>query len=691
MILRKKCLSLFLSLSLVLPNLAPIYSYAEEATSINREEQKIKSENSQKEKVSKQLDEKFDLNDVAGDYAAEQINKYKLQDNFEYAVKEVLNYYYDEDKKDEISSFENTIDSRANNLIKDYKEASQERSEDDSDLGYKSGQVIVEFKSNIDKNLKEDVANNLDGKIKELQNGDIGVIDISNSDTIDKALENYEDNYFIESVQPNFVYKSQSSKTSNTTSTNDKYSSRQYYLEKLKIYDAWDYLKDFKTSKVKVAVIDTGLDVNHKDIKDNLYLGVDAENNYTELTRDHWHHGTHVSGIIAASTNNSIGVAGIGNNMVDLMAINVFFGEGSDTEAYTTDIIKGYNYAVKNGAKVINMSLGRLVDDNDYDDIDKQYDSILEKAINEAYDKGIVTVCAAGNESSSMKSYPSDFEACISVINIDKSNQKAYDSNYGTKKDISAYGVDIYSTVPGDKYRYESGTSMAAPIVSGIVALMKSKCPNASVDDIKSALYSSADDIGKKGKDVYTGYGRVNALKAVKAVNNLKTSMKKPTINTLKASDTYITGTASKGADIRVYNSKGSVIARGVASTSTGKYKIKIAKQTSGTTVKVVALKPGYYSKQATKIVSKAALKKFSSSLTAKSNIYSTTTKITGTGAKGATIRAYVKGKQIGKSTTVNSSGKYTLTIPKQKKKTVITIKMSKSGYSTKSITRTVK
>ena len=122
MILRKKCLSLFLSLSLVLPNLAPIYSYAEEATSINREEQKIKSENSQKEKVSKQLDEKFDLNDVSGDYAAEQINKYKLQDNFEYAVKEVLNYYYDEDKKDEISSFENTIDSRANNLIKDYKE-----------------------------------------------------------------------------------------------------------------------------------------------------------------------------------------------------------------------------------------------------------------------------------------------------------------------------------------------------------------------------------------------------------------------------------------------------------------------------------------------------------------------------------------------------------------------------------------
>ncbi|ETJ33209.1 hypothetical protein Q604_UNBC12339G0001, partial [human gut metagenome] len=77
---------------------------------------------------------------------------------------------------------------------------------------------------------------------------------------------------------------------------------------------------------------------------------------------------------------------------------------------------------------------------------------------------------------------------------------------------------------------------------------------------------------------VYTGYGRVNALKAVKAVNNLKTSMLRPTIDTLKSSDTYITGTASKGADIRVYNSKGTVIARGIASTSTGKYQTEIAR-----------------------------------------------------------------------------------------------------------------
>ena len=686
MISKKKFLPLFLSLSLVLPSISPTYSYADELISVNKEEQKIKSENNQKEKISKQLDQKFDLTNVDAKYAAKEINKYKLQDNFEYAVKEVLNYYYDKEKDDDIKKFESVIDSRADELIKDYKDASQERNKDDSDLGYKSGQVIVEFKKNIDKDLKEDVANNLDGEINELQNGDIGVIDISNGDTIDKALENYEDNYFIESVQPNFVYKSQVSKASATTSTNDTYSKRQYYLEKLKIYDAWDYLKNYKTSKVKVAVIDTGLDVNHKDIKNNLYLGVDAENNYATLKRDHWHHGTHVSGIIAASTNNSKGIAGIGNNKVDLIAINVFCGEGSNTEAYTADIIKGYNYAVKKGAKVINMSLGRLVDDNEYYDIDKQYDAILENAINEAYDKGIVTICAAGNENSTMKSYPSDFEACISVININKNDQKAFDSNYGTKKDISAYGVDIYSTVPGSKYQYESGTSMAAPIVSGIVALMKSKCPSASVDDIKSALYSTADDIGKSGKDVYTGYGKVNALKAVKAVNNLKTTLTKPTINKIKSSDTYISGTAAKGAEIRVY-AKETLIARGIASTSTGNYKIKIAKQTSGTTVKVISSKPGYYSKQTTRTVSN---KIFTNKLVVESTIYSSTTKVSGTGSKDATIRAYVNGKQIGKSTTVKSTKKYTLTIPKQKKKTVITIKMSKTGYTTQSVKKTV-
>ena len=92
---KKRFLSLVLSLSLVLPNIGTIYSYAEEKTALNEEKQQIKAENSQKEKISKQLDAKFDLSKVDGDYAASQINKYKLKHNFEYAVKEVLNYYYD--------------------------------------------------------------------------------------------------------------------------------------------------------------------------------------------------------------------------------------------------------------------------------------------------------------------------------------------------------------------------------------------------------------------------------------------------------------------------------------------------------------------------------------------------------------------------------------------------------------------
>ena len=688
MIFKKKVLSLFLSLSLVLPNIGTIYSYAEEKNTLSEVKDQIKVENAQKEKVSKQLDAKFDLDKANGDDVALQVNKYKLDQNFEYAVKEVLNYYYDEGKNEEIKQFKNSIDERANQIVKDYKEADKERNTETDDLGYMPGQVIVEFKDNIDSDLQEEVVANLDGEIdSDVDDQNISVVDISNSETVDKALENYEENECVESVQPNFVYKltGSTSNVASTTSTNDTYSSRQYYLEKLKIYDAWDYLDTISTKKVKVAVLDTGIDTSHPDLKENLYLAKDAINGFSNLTKDRWHHGTHVSGILAATTNNSRGVAGVANNNIDLIVVNVFQGKGSDVAAFTSDIIAGYKYAVQKGAKVINMSLGRLVDDNFYYSEDKKLDRLLENAINDAADKGVVTVCAAGNENSTMKFYPADFDACISVINIDKNDQKAFDSNYGTKKDISAYGTEIYSTIPytnRKRYMYDSGTSMASPIVAGVVALMKSKNPYASVENIKSALYSTADDIGRTGKDSFTGYGKVNALAAVKAV---KKNMSSPTINTIDSSDTTVTGTALKYSTIKVYNSKGTLIGSGKAS-STGKYSVKIPKQSGGTTIKVVASKTGYYSKSAKKTV----LKRFSATFTA-STIYSTTTKVTGKGSKGATIRAYVNGKQIGKSITGKSTGRYTLTIPKQKKKAVVTIKMSKTGYVSKSIKRTVK
>ena len=122
MVFKKRVISLFLSLSLVLPNIGTIYSYAEEKNNLNVEEKKIESENAQKEKISKQLEAKFDLDKADGDYVASQVNKYKLDQNFEYAVKEVLNYYYDEEKHEEIKQFNDSIDSRADQIIKDYKD-----------------------------------------------------------------------------------------------------------------------------------------------------------------------------------------------------------------------------------------------------------------------------------------------------------------------------------------------------------------------------------------------------------------------------------------------------------------------------------------------------------------------------------------------------------------------------------------
>ena len=222
MILNKKFIPLFLSLSLVLPNIGPIYSYAEVKATFKKEQKKIETENNQKQRVSNQLEDKFDLEKVSGSYVAKHINKYNSKENFDYAVKEVLNYYYDKEQSKKINQFKAVIDSRADDLIKDYEYASEEK-QSDEELGYKPGEVIVEFENDVNKELKEAVVDNLDGEIEQLMWKNIGVVDISNSETVDKAIENYEDSSFIKSVQPNFSYKTTSSSSTYkaTTSTND--------------------------------------------------------------------------------------------------------------------------------------------------------------------------------------------------------------------------------------------------------------------------------------------------------------------------------------------------------------------------------------------------------------------------------------------------------------------------------------
>ena len=331
--------------------------------------------------------------------------------------------------------------------------------------------------------------------------------------------------------------------TLETTSINDTERGGLWYLNTTKAYDAWDVAR--ASGKVTVAVVDSGVDYTHEDLKNNLVNSEFAKNTYSDKTgaeavEDTEGHGTHVSGIIAATADNSTGVAGITYN-ANVLPIRSSYDA---TSSYMSDIIEGVEYAVKlkttsteewaKNIRVINLSLGGWHESLSY----------AQQSINKAHDAGIVVVAAAGNNKcgdvnpdyeSTYRHYPSSYDNVICVSSVKLSNY-VWDggsdcwynsdsefaseySNYGSKVDIAAPGTRIKSTIPSNNYAYYSGTSMSAPMVSGAAALLFSQVMTATPDKIESILESTATDLGDTGRDDYYGNGLLN-LSA--AVNTLK-------------------------------------------------------------------------------------------------------------------------------------------------------------------------
>ena len=251
-----------------------------------------------------------------------------------------------------------------------------------------------------------------------------------------------------------------------------------------------------------VAVIDTGVDYNHEDLKNNIWIntkeiagnGIDDDGNgYIDDVRgwnfdnnnnnvlDNNGHGTHVSGTIAAE-NNGIGVTGIAYNS-QIMPVKVLDANGSGSYS---NITKGIYYAVDNGAKVINLSLGG----------DSANDT-LKSAIEYASSKGVIVVMAAGNNGDSIPSYPARYayNSGIAVGAVDQNNNFANFSNRSGSQEIAyitAPGVNVYSTVPNNQYDTYSGTSMAAPHIAGVVALMLSANPNLTESQVRQIIISTS-------------------------------------------------------------------------------------------------------------------------------------------------------------------------------------------------------
>jgi len=230
---------------------------------------------------------------------------------------------------------------------------------------------------------------------------------------------------------------------------NDIYFSKQWALQKMQ---RWQTKSG--GSEVLVAVLDTGVDQQHEDLAGKVMDSVNFTD--TKTVSDRLGHGTHVAGIIAATVNNEIGIAGAAPN-ARLLNVKIADDKGM---VWASATAKGIIWAVDNGAKIINMSLAIPA-----------ATPALEEAVDYAWSKGAVIIAAAGNTGSSVPTYPASCSHVIAVAATDINGALWDRSNYGDWVNAYAPGVEIYSALPGNSYGYKSGTSMATAYVTGVAAL----------------------------------------------------------------------------------------------------------------------------------------------------------------------------------------------------------------------------
>jgi len=284
---------------------------------------------------------------------------------------------------------------------------------------------------------------------------------------------------------------------------------QSWYLETIKAYSAWNVTQG--DSGVVIAVIDNYFDLDHIEIKDKVYKPWNAVKkqpvvDVPSAMNDGYYHGSHVAGTATAFSDNAIGIAGIAPKC-KLMPIQVGDDQGFMT---STAIIDAVLYAIHNGADVVNMSLGmkaspqlatfpppvqKQIIDETYQDEEEFWDEVFSMA----YDNDVVFVLAAGNDNVMIGIDPMQrYENTIVVSATDPNNEKAEFSNFGERSTISAPGVDIYSLYPGNDYKYCNGTSMAAPIVTGGVALMKSINPVMPFEEIVKTIQNTGIPVTEK-------------------------------------------------------------------------------------------------------------------------------------------------------------------------------------------------
>lgn len=281
----------------------------------------------------------------------------------------------------------------------------------------------------------------------------------------------------------------------------DAYWNRQYGLVNIRAPQGWDHSTG--SASVTIAIVDTGVDLDHPDLLAKIVPGRDVINDDDLPDDDHFQsHGTHVAGIAAAASNNGLGVTGVSWG-ARIMPVKVLGPLGIGP---LSGVAEGIIWATNHGAQVINLSLG-----SDSDSL------ALLDAVNYAYQRGVILVAASGNDPAGAMLYPALYPNVVAVGAVDATNVRLSNSSHGAALDLVAPGFFIYSTFRNG-YGYNSGTSMAAPFVSGLAAVLYGMPGNSSSATVISQMQASAKDLGAAGFDYEYGFGLIQMDSALKLV-----------------------------------------------------------------------------------------------------------------------------------------------------------------------------
>ena len=357
--------------------------------------------------------------------------------------------------------------------------------------------ILVKFKLNA--NIKA-IENSSKSKVeKTIPRIDVKVMKVPLNKTAEEMVEHFNKLPSVEYAELNGITES----LQNTSIPDDTDYGDQFHLPGIRCPEAWYISKE--NSGIVVAVLDSGIDVNHEDLADNIHVSswnIVDDNDNVHTTHNH---GTAVAGIVGAVTDNYTGIAGVAWNC-GLMVIRVL----TDGRGTLADIVNGTIYAVDNGAHVINMSFGG-----------SSYSQTLEQACQYAYNNGVAICAAAGNAKHDGVIYPAKFDTVIAVGGV--TDEYSHDStSRGYDLSVSAYASGVITTASNDNYFGVQGTSYASPQVAGVVVLLLSQNAYLTPFEIKRAIEAGANkDIYGGDYDPYDhGHGKLDAYASLMLVVN---------------------------------------------------------------------------------------------------------------------------------------------------------------------------